>query len=112
MNWKEISTLEEWDEVFQQSKERGQVIFKHSTTCPISANALKEFDSYLDSAPNSNLDYTLVKVIESREVSNKIAKDVELKHESPQIIYLKDGVKAWDDSHRAITKEKMESILD
>lgn len=112
MKWREITTLEEWHEVFAESKKRDQVIIKHSTTCPVSANALKEFDQYLDDAPNTNIDYILVKVIESREVSNKIAEDLELKHESPQIIYLKEGARYWNASHWAISKEHMKAVLD
>ncbi|GAA3332810.1 bacillithiol system redox-active protein YtxJ [Ectobacillus funiculus] len=88
MTWKEITTLEEWDDILEKSTKRGQVILKHSTTCPVSANALKEYEHYLEGSQNTNVDYTLVKVIESRAVSNKIAEDLNMKHESPQVIFL------------------------
>lgn len=47
MQWNEITTLEEWNAILEKSSERGQVILKHSTTCPVSSNALSEFESYL-----------------------------------------------------------------
>ncbi|MBB6730842.1 bacillithiol system redox-active protein YtxJ [Cohnella zeiphila] len=112
MNWKEIATLEEWDEVLSNSSTRGQVILKHSTTCPVSANALHEFEDYLKDSPNPDMDYTLVKVIESRPVSNKIAEDLNVKHESPQIIYLKEKSKYWAASHWSVTKAHMKAVLD
>jgi bacillithiol system protein YtxJ len=69
------------------SAERGQVVLKQSTACPVSSNALEEYIHYLQDNPNSDVDYVLVKVIESRPISNQIAEDLGVKHESPQIIY-------------------------
>ncbi|CAM3353681.1 bacillithiol system redox-active protein YtxJ [Paenibacillus taichungensis] len=112
MQWKEVTTLEEWDTIFEQSMERGQVILKHSTTCPVSANAFKEYEQYLKATPNGKLDYFLVKVIESRPISNKIADDLNFKHESPQIILIKDKEKYWAASHWAVTSQHIRAVLD
>lgn len=112
MNWKEITTLEEWNAVIEESSKRGQVILKHSTTCPVSSNALREYEEYLKDHPNQEIDYTLVKVIESRPVSNKIADDLNVKHESPQMIYIKDKAKYWAASHWSVTKAHMAAVLD
>ncbi|MDQ0887812.1 bacillithiol system protein YtxJ [Paenibacillus sp. V4I9] len=112
MSWKEITTLEEWNEMLAKSSIRGQVILKYSSTCPVSANALHEYEEYLKSTPNQEVDYTLVKVIESRPVSNKIAEDLTVKHESPQMIYIKDKAKYWATSHWSVTKAHMTAILD
>ena len=112
MDWKEITTIEEWNEVLHKSSERGQVLLKHSTTCPVSANALQEYEQYLKDKPNEQLDYVMVKVIESRPVSNKIAEDLDVKHESPQIICVKDKAKFWAASHWSVTKAHMAAVLD
>ncbi|RUS46950.1 bacillithiol system redox-active protein YtxJ [Cohnella sp. AR92] len=112
MSWREISTLEEWNDLVAKSAERGQVILKHSTTCPVSANALHEYEEYLKGAPNQDVDYTLVKVIESRPISNQIAEDLNVKHESPQIIYIKDKAKYWSATHWSVTKAHISAVLD
>lgn len=112
MEWTEITTQEEWNTILEKSAGRGQMILKHSTTCPVSANALKEFEAYLKESPNADVDYTLVKVIESRPVSNQIAEDLNVKHESPQIIYVKDKAKYWTASHWAVTVEHIRAVLD
>ncbi|CAH8704544.1 bacillithiol system redox-active protein YtxJ [Paenibacillus thiaminolyticus] len=112
MEWKEITTADEWAKLLEQSAERGVVVLKHSTTCPVSSNALNEYDQYLQGNPNSAIDYVLVKVIESRPVSNQIAEDLDVKHESPQIIYVKDKQKYWTASHWAVTTEHMAAVLD
>lgn len=77
----------------------------------MSSNAIKEYEHYLEGSPNNNLDYMLVKVIESRAVSNKIAKDLSVEHESPQIIFVKDKFKYWTASHWSVTTEHMTAVL-
>ncbi|CAM2788250.1 bacillithiol system redox-active protein YtxJ [Paenibacillus sediminis] len=109
--FKEIESLEEWNTLLESSTEQPVVVFKHSTTCPVSANAFKEFQNYLQGNANPDVNYVLVKVIESRPVSNQIAEDVAVKHESPQIILIKDKEKVWSTSHWAITQEHMTAVL-
>lgn len=112
MKWKEITTIEEWDAILERSVKKDQIILKHSTTCPVSFNALDEYNDYLANNPNENIEYTLVKVRESRPVSNKIEADLEVKHESPQIIYIKDQERYWTATHWAITIEHMTAVID
>ncbi|WP_219837555.1 bacillithiol system redox-active protein YtxJ [Paenibacillus sp. R14(2021)] len=110
--YKEIQTLEEWNAALEGSSTRPLVVFKHSTTCPVSANAYHEFTSYLNSPDASDEnDYVLVKVIESRPVSNQIAEDISVKHESPQIILIKDKAKYWTSSHWSITQAHMKAVM-
>ena len=112
MEWKEITTIEEWDAILEKSVEKEQIILKHSTTCPVSFNALDEYNDYLVNNPNQNIDYTLVKVRESRPVSNKIEADLNVKHESPQIISIKNKAKYWSATHWAVTKAHMKAVID
>ncbi|MEK3883471.1 bacillithiol system redox-active protein YtxJ [Paenibacillus sp. PL2-23] len=112
MTYKEITTIEQWEEAFRQSDERPVVLFKHSTTCPVSANAHEEFNRYLSDSPKDGVDYLLVKVIESRPVSNKIAEDTGVKHESPQIMYIDNKAKVWTASHWSVTKAHISAVLD
>lgn len=109
--WKEITTADEWKQAWDHSGERPVLLLKHSTTCPVSANALKEFEEYLSKNPNADVDYLLVKVIESRPVSNQIAEDTGIKHESPQILFLKDKGAYWNASHWAVTVEHIDAVL-
>lgn len=110
--WREITTLEEWEQLKADSAERQIVVLKHSTRCPVSASALEEYDDYLADKPNADTDYYLVKVIESRPVSNKIAEDLGVPHASPQMILFKDGRAVWNTSHWSVTKKHMTAVLD
>jgi bacillithiol system protein YtxJ len=109
--WKEITTQQEWEQLLQGSSEKPFVLLKHSTACPVSFNALSEYDTYLKKTPNEDVDYVLVKVIESRPVSNQIAEDTGVKHASPQILYIKNKETVWNTSHWSITEEHMTAVL-
>jgi len=110
--WQEITTVQEWQQLLEKSNEKQIIMFKHSTTCPVSASALEEYDEYLSKQPNSDVDYYLVKVIESRPVSNQIAEDLNVKHASPQIILFKDQKSIWNTSHWSITTKHITAVLD
>ncbi|SEB55859.1 bacillithiol system redox-active protein YtxJ [Paenibacillus sp. GP183] len=110
--WKELTSLEEWQQILDDSTAKPAVVLKHSTTCPVSANALEEFDSYLAGSPSEDVDYYLVKVIESRPVSNQIAEDLGIQHASPQILYFKDKEPVWNTSHWSVTAKHMSAVLD
>ncbi|MGO4183309.1 bacillithiol system redox-active protein YtxJ [Paenibacillus sp. TAF43_2] len=112
MSYKEITSIEEWNNIYEASATRPLVVFKHSTTCPVSANAYQEFNQYLDGKPREDVEYVLVKVIESRPVSNQIAEDTSVKHESPQIIFIEKKEKVWTTSHWSITKAHITAVLD
>ncbi len=112
MSYKEITSIDEWNSVFEASSERPLVVFKHSTTCPVSANAHEEFTNYLNGTPKADTEYVLVKVIESRPVSNQIAEDTSVKHESPQILYIDNKKKVWSASHWSVTKAHITAVLD
>jgi len=110
--WREITSIEEWDKVMSDSASRQVIVLKHSTRCPVSASALEEYEAYLADKPNPDTDYYLVKVIESRPVSNKIAEDLGVVHQSPQMILVKDGKAVWNTSHWSVTKKHMAAVLD
>ncbi|MEK8128543.1 bacillithiol system redox-active protein YtxJ [Paenibacillus filicis] len=109
--WKEITTAEEWEQALENSGTKGVVVLKHSTRCPVSTNALQEYDAYLGKTPNTDVDYLLVKVIESRPVSNQIAETTGVTHASPQVLYVKNKETVWNTSHWAITEEHLHAVL-
>jgi bacillithiol system protein YtxJ len=110
--YREITTEAQWNEALEASGDKPVLVLKHSTTCPVSAAALEEYEEYLKEQPAEDVDYVLVKVIESRPVSNQIAADLNVKHESPQIILVKDKAKYWATSHWSVTKKHIRAVLD
>lgn len=107
--WREITEVQQWEDLYESGKPT--VVLKHSTRCSVSTNAYNEFEQYLAAQP-ADVDYVLVKVIESRPVSNKIAEDTGVTHASPQILYIENKHTVWNASHWAITQEHMKAVLD
>lgn len=103
----EISTLPEWENVLKKSKDQPVLIFKHSTTCPVSAAAYREFTSF-----KSDVETYLVKVIESRPVSNEIESILGVQHKSPQIFLISDEKPVWHESHWNITETKIGQAIE
>lgn len=107
---RELLTSDDWQTCLEDSYEAPQLLIKHSTACPISAEAWKEFKIYSGQAKRK-LQYAMVKVIETRPVSNEIAESTDVKHESPQVLLIRDQEVLWHTSHWNITVEKLEQEI-
>ena len=68
------------------------VVYKHSTTCGVSATAAKEVR-----AMETGLPIYWINVREQRDLSNWVAETYDVTHESPQLILIRDGKpeKVW-----------------
>jgi|SRR5690625_850874 len=107
---KELLQLEDLNEVWDASEEKPVLLFKQSTTCPISANAFSEFNDFLNNN-DSDIDAFYVKVRETRPVSNQIADDLGVQHQSPQIFVVKNKQAVWNASHNKITVDSIKEAL-
>jgi bacillithiol system protein YtxJ len=82
---------------------------KHSLTCPISQAAFTEFEQF---AGGSDVPCYYLAVQEAKPLSNHIAENYHVKHESPQAILFKNSDVAWHASHWKITKKSLASALE
>lgn len=101
----ELTTNEAWSSLLNDSTNQPVVLLKHSTTCPISGNAWKEFQNTLTDLDEKGVKTAFVKVIESRPVSLHIAEEIGITHQSPQLILIKDKQATWNTSHWDITRD-------
>ncbi|WP_019243902.1 MULTISPECIES: bacillithiol system redox-active protein YtxJ [Bacillus] len=86
------------------------MLFKHSATCPISAEAFKEYQHFNDQHPEVPAIYLIVQ--EDQELSQFVAEKFHVKHQSPQMIIFKNGNVAWHESHWRITVESISKALE
>ncbi|MDP3988904.1 MAG: bacillithiol system redox-active protein YtxJ [bacterium] len=98
------------DEIVDGSKESPVLIFKHSLTCPISAGAYNRTKEGLEKGLIPYPVY-LVIVQKDKELSSQIAKDLDVVHESPQLILVKDGKAVYHASHGAIQVQEIPNTL-
>jgi bacillithiol system protein YtxJ len=83
------------------------LLFKHSTRCPVSAQAFDEFQRFLNTDAGRRVPAAVVHVIEQRDVSNTVSERFGIRHESPQVMWIKEGKVVWYTSHSNITAEKI-----
>ncbi len=105
----DITSEEHLSTMLADSKKRPVFVFKHSTACGVSAGAWTRFQAFAgdDDRPG----YYRVLVIENRGLSQKIASETGVPHQSPQVILLVDTKPAWNASHRDITEASLEKEL-
>jgi len=83
------------------------LIFKHSTTCPISAAAHTQFVTAAQAGELDGARVGRVRVIEERPLSAAIAARFGVVHQSPQALLIRGGRAVWSASHRAITRHSL-----
>ncbi|MEJ7709789.1 MAG: bacillithiol system redox-active protein YtxJ [Pyrinomonadaceae bacterium] len=99
-----VTSVETLEQLAADSQSRPVVIFKHSTTCPISSAAYREMSQVKDSV-------SMIIVQQSRGVSREVEARTGVRHESPQAIILRNGKAVWSASHYDITADGVERAL-
>ncbi len=98
MNWINLTDAQQLLAIAEKSYVTPQLLFKHSTRCSISSVV----KSRLDAADNTTIDCYYLDLLQHRNISNQIATDYKVEHESPQIIVIKNGDCIYDESQSAI----------
>lgn len=104
---KKLDTYEQFKEVLKS--EHKFILLKHSLTCPISLAAFQEYQKFAEGQSEIPVYYLAVQ--DSRPLSNEIAKEFEIKHESPQAILFSNKAAVWNASHWKITQSSLNSAV-
>ena len=108
MEWISLETADQLDNIKQQ--QGYSLIFKHSTRCSISMMAKRRFELDWDNLP-ADMPLYFLDLIKHRDLSNKVALDFLVYHESPQLLLIKDGECILDQSHGGISVDETMSVL-
>lgn len=101
--WKTIKSEEDLEKAIKQSYENRVAIFKHSTSCFISKTVLKNFEKEIENSDEQNVSFYFLDLLAFRPISNKIAEDFGIRHESPQLIVFENGDPINNASHQDIS---------
>ena len=104
MNWIPLNEETQLKDIIQKSENTPQVIFKHSTRCSISSMAKSRLDK--NDQPEG-IDFYYLDLIKHRNISNKIANDFKVHHQSPQILLIRDGKCTYTESHSGIMMDEI-----
>lgn len=110
IRWNELSNVSDLDQAIELSFEKPVLLFKHSTRCSISSMALNRTESGWD-IPEEELAPFYLDLIAHRDVSAAIADKLNVFHQSPQIILVKEGKAVLDASHNEIRVDLIKSGL-
>ncbi|MEO6393495.1 MAG: bacillithiol system redox-active protein YtxJ [Pyrinomonadaceae bacterium] len=103
-NFVPLEKANELDALFAASHQRPVLLFKHSLTCPVSADAYREMSLYPGQVE-------LVVVQSARALAEEIESRSGIRHESPQAILLHNGGPVWNASHWKITTEAVSAAV-
>lgn len=106
MEWNHLTDEEQLKNIIETSREKAQVIFKHSNRCSISSVALQRLQK---ASQPGEIDFYFLDLIRYRGLSNKIAEVFKVRHESPQVLVIKNGRCVFNESHLGID---MHDIID
>lgn len=108
MNWISLTAAEQLAQIRELSNQKPQVIFKHSTRCSISSMAKSRLER---SVAPENADFYYLDLIRYRHLSDKIAEDFSVFHESPQVLLISKGDCIYEESHSGINMEDIAGQL-
>lgn len=105
-----LQTVADLDAAIASSHEQPVLLFKHSMSCGVSAEADEQVRQFLD-ATGAGVLCGLVVVQRARPVSSAIVERLGVRHESPQALLLRDGRVVWHASHWRVTESALHDAV-
>lgn len=103
MNWNRLESESQLENIKKESYQNPVLILKHSTTCSISATTLGRLERNWKQEDVENLKPYYLDLLAHRPISNQIAQQFGVHHESPQALLIVNGKSVYDASHYDIT---------
>ena len=103
---KRIKTIEQWHTVLEDSKEQSILLFKMSLTCSSSLSAKKQLHALV-----SDLPLYVIIVQTEKDVSKAIESDLHVRHESPQLLIVKNAKATWQATHYHIKEAAVSNAI-
>ena len=107
--WLPLTATDQLETIAEQSKNKTQLIFKHSTRCGISRMVMSQFESAYDLDINADLHY--LDLLNYRDVSNEVGYKFQVMHQSPQLLVMRNGVAVAHESHGAINELNLKKFV-
>ena len=111
MNWNKLESEKALEDIKKSSENQAVIIFKHSTRCPVSQMALSWFEKSWKEEEMKSVSPYFLDLISYRSISNKIAKEFDVQHESPQLLLIENGRCRYHTSHSNISYKELQKKL-
>lgn len=110
MSWLAFQSASQWQEILAASQVSPQLIFKHSTRCSISSMVLNRFEAS-DLFQKADISCWFLDLIAHRELSNLVASETQIWHESPQCIVIDKSKVIYAESHGSIDAKSIQTLM-
>jgi len=107
MNWEKLENLSQLEDIKKESHDISVLIFKHSTTCSISSMAWDRLKRNWKEEETGNIKPYYLDLHSYREISNKVAEEFDVMHQSPQVILIQNGEAKYSTSHMGINYKEI-----
>ena len=111
MDWIDLTNESQLSSLIVESSDKPVLIFKHSTRCGVSRMALKSFEKNYD-IDSSEVKLYFLDLLKFRKLSNEISYKLNIIHQSPQVIVVRDKKVVYHDSHYGISVSSIKRVLD
>ena len=102
VNWAMIDGIDTMTEIIDNAKNSTLIIFKHSSRCGMSSSILRKFEKKTSTTFTDKKLFYFLNVIKHKDVSDEIEKRFSIRHESPQVLIVKNNEVIKHDSHYSI----------
>ena len=109
-NWHSLNNEKQLQDLIAASHHKPVAIFKHSTLCSISSAAKHQLETGWNEVENA-ADLFYLDLLAYRSVSDAIAQQFNVQHQSPQVILLNHGKVIWHASHGNITLQALQQAI-
>ena len=111
MNWINLETRTQFEELRQESQNQYVLIFKHSRSCSTSRMVLDRLERNWKLNEMQSVKSYFLDLLSYREISNLIATTFSVQHESPQVIVIRNGKPVVNYSHFEIDYNQLKKAL-
>ncbi|MFT6746698.1 MAG: bacillithiol system protein YtxJ [Glaciecola sp.] len=111
MDFINLNQIAQLEQINEQSKNKAQVLFKHSTRCSVSSFAKRILQNEFSDELGEKFDIHYLDLIAHRDLSNTIADKYNVEHASPQMLVIINGSCIYNSSHSDVSLEKAMQIF-
>ena len=106
-----LDSVDALERVIVASEKRLVLLFKHSVTCGTSAQAHDELVAHLSEGQHA-LQHAIVTVQTHRDVSDAVETNLNVRHETPQVLLIQAGRVVWEASHFRVTADAIKAAVE
>ncbi|MBF0432027.1 MAG: bacillithiol system redox-active protein YtxJ [Fibrobacteria bacterium] len=111
MSYTEITTIQEFENILENSNTIPCFLFKFSPVCPVSFTAQNTFNEFLSKKVEIPYKAYVIDVLKSKQTARSLANIISVPHQSPQALAFKNGKCIWNESHSGIFTDVYSEVL-